>query len=58
MGLKSEEVTGGWRKLHSEELNDLYFSANIILIIKSRRMRWGGLWHIWRGREMSTTFWW
>ena len=37
---RREEVTGEWRKLHNEELNDFYCSANIILAIKSRRMKW------------------
>jgi hypothetical protein len=37
---KRGEVTGGWRKLHNEELCDLYSSPSIIRIIKSRRMRW------------------
>jgi hypothetical protein len=41
-GPKRDEVTGGWRKLHNEELRDLYSSPSIIRIIKSRRMRWAG----------------
>jgi hypothetical protein len=36
---KRDEVTGGWRKLHNEELHDLYSSPSIITMIKSRRMR-------------------
>jgi hypothetical protein len=38
-GRKRDEVTGGWRKLHNEELRDLYSSSSIIRIINSRRMR-------------------
>jgi hypothetical protein len=41
-GPKMDRVTGGWRKLHKEELNNLYYSQSIIRIIKSRRMRWAG----------------
>ena len=40
-GPKRDEATGEWRKLHNEELNDLYFSPNIVRVIKSR-MRWVG----------------
>jgi hypothetical protein len=38
-GLKRDEVTGGWTKLHSEELNNLYSSLSIIRMIKSRKVR-------------------
>ena len=57
-GPKRDEVTGKWRKLHNEELNNLYTSPNIMRVIKSRRMRWAG--HVARmGRgEVCTGFWW
>ena len=41
-GPKRDEVMGKWRKLHNEELSDLYSLANIVRVVKSRRMRWVG----------------
>jgi hypothetical protein len=51
-GPKRNEETGGWRKLHYEELHNLYSSPSIIRIINSRRMRWAG--HVARmGEKMN-----
>jgi len=41
-GSKRDEVTGEWRKLHNEDLRDLYSLPNIVRVVKSRRMRWAG----------------
>ena len=41
-GPKRDEVTGEWRKLYNEKLNDLYSLPNIVRVVKSRRMRWAG----------------
>jgi len=41
-GPRRDEVTGEWRRLHNEEVNDLYSSPNIVRVIKSRKMRWTG----------------
>jgi hypothetical protein len=41
-GPKRDEVTVEWRKLHNEELNDLYSLPNIVRVVKSKRMRWAG----------------
>jgi len=48
-GPKRDEITGEWRKLHNEELNDLYCSPNIVRVTKTRRMRWAG--HVARMRD-------
>ena len=55
-GPKRDEVTGEWRKLHNEELSDLYSLPNIVQVVKSRRMRWAG--HVARMGEGCTGFWW
>jgi hypothetical protein len=53
-GPKRDGVTGGWRKLHNEELHDLYSSPSIIRIIKSTRMRWAG--HVARMGEKRNVY--
>jgi hypothetical protein len=53
-GPKRDEVTGEWRRLHNEELNDLYSSPNIIRMIKPRKMWWAG--HVARMRVGRGTY--
>ena len=53
-GSKRDEVTGQWRKLHNEELNDLYSLPNIVRVVKSRRMRWAG--HVARMEENRVVY--
>jgi hypothetical protein len=57
-GPKRDEVMGGWRVLHKEELHHLYSSPSIIRMIKSRRMRWAG--HVARMGRIATRvgYWW
>jgi hypothetical protein len=51
---KREELAGGWRRLHNEELNSSYASPNVIRVIKSRRMRWAG--HVARMGKMRNAY--
>jgi hypothetical protein len=53
-GPKRDEVTGGWRKLHDEELYGLYSTPSIIRVIKARRMRWVG--HVARMGEVRGAY--
>jgi hypothetical protein len=53
-GPKRDEVTGGWRKLHNEELHGLYSSPSIVRVIKARRMRWAG--HMARMEEVRGAY--
>ena len=51
-GPRRDEITGEWRRLHNEEINDLYSSPNVVRVIKSRKMRWAG--HVARmGEELG-----
>jgi hypothetical protein len=54
-GQKRDEVTGSWRKLHNEELHNLYSLLNIIRMTKSRRMRWSG--HVARIGAKRNPYW-
>jgi hypothetical protein len=63
--LKRDEVMGEWRKLHNEELRDVYSSPSIIRLFKSRRMRWArhvarmgdkrNVYYLWESRGKETT---
>jgi hypothetical protein len=53
-GPKRDEVTGGWRKLHNEELHGLYSSPSAVRVIKARRMRWAG--HVARMGEVKGAY--
>jgi hypothetical protein len=57
-GPKRDEVIGGWRKLHNEELHNLYSSPSIISMIKPRRMRWAGQVARMGRRGMHIEYWW
>jgi hypothetical protein len=57
-GAKRNKVTREWRNLHNEEFSDLFSSPNIIWMIKWRRIRWVGHWHIGGRGEEYTGFWW
>jgi hypothetical protein len=52
--MKKDKVTGGWRKLHNEELHGLYSTPRIIWVIKARRMRWAG--HVARMGEVRGAY--
>jgi hypothetical protein len=57
-GPKRDKLTGEWRKLHNEELHDLYSPSNIERVIKSRRMKWAGLVSRMGRGDACTGYWW
>jgi hypothetical protein len=57
-GSKRDEVRGEWRRLYNEELNDMYPSPSIVRVIKSRRMRWAGMQHVWGRVKVYSGFRW
>jgi hypothetical protein len=58
LGPKRDEVTGSWRKLHNEELHNLYSSPSVIRMIKSKSMKWVGRIARMGRREMHIGYWW
>jgi hypothetical protein len=56
--LKRSEIIGGWRKLHNEELHNLYSLPSVIRMIKSRRMRWARYVARMERRRLHVGFWW
>jgi len=52
-GSRRDEVTGEWRKLHNEELRDLYSLPNIVRVVKSRRRDGLGMWRVWGGERCA-----
>jgi hypothetical protein len=57
-GPKRDEVIGDWRKLHNEEVHNLYSSPSIIRMIKSRKMRWAGQVERMGAKGIRIGFWW
>ena len=52
-GPKRDEITGEWRKLHNEELSDPYSLPNTVRVVKSRKVRWVGMWRVWGGERCA-----
>ena len=57
-GPKRDEVTGEWRKLHKEELNDLYSLPNIVWVVNRDEWDGQGMWRLWGRIEVCTGCWW
>jgi hypothetical protein len=57
-GTKRDDMIGGWREMHDEELHNMHSSQNIIRIVKSRRMRWAGYLPLMGRRGIHINLWW